>query len=60
MKQIILGRASREYIIKVAEWAKKIEADEMTIHHDLSVTLENRDGCICNHYKPTPQELRRK
>lgn len=60
MKQFVLGRASKEYIIKVAEWAKRLEVEEMTIHRDLSVTLGCRDGNICNHYKPSPQELRRR
>ena len=61
MQQYILSRrAGKTYIAKVVRWAKRLDADVVTIHHDLSVTLECKDGCICNHYKPTPQELERR
>lgn len=57
MTSTIFGHHKKSYIIQVSRWAKRLEADDMTIHEDETVTLECADGCICNHYKPTPQEL---
>jgi hypothetical protein len=58
MTSTIFGHHKKSYIIQVSRWAKRLEADDMTIHEDKTVTLECADGCICNHYKPTPQELK--
>ena len=45
------------YKIALNKYAKRLEADEMTIHRDNSITLMCEDGCICEHYKPTSKEL---
>lgn len=43
--------------IALSRYAKRLEADEMTIHHDGSITLVCSDGIICEHYFPTRKEL---
>ena len=53
-------RATTEYKVKVWNWAKRLDAEEITIHEDWSVTLSCKDGYICYHYKPTTQELNHK
>lgn len=58
MKLYNLGNCSKEYVKKVYYWAKRLEATEVIIHSDKTVTLTCPDGCICNAYKPTPAELK--
>lgn len=53
------GYHNKEYKIALHGWAKRLEATEMVIHKDGSVTLTCPDGCICNNYRPTAKELRR-
>lgn len=43
--------------ILLERWARRLEADEMTIHRDGSITLICTDGYICEHYRPTAKEL---
>lgn len=43
--------------IALDRWARRLDADEMTIHKDGSVTLMCTDGCICENYTPTRNEL---
>lgn len=43
--------------IAINRWAKRLEADEVVIHKDGSVTLTCKYGCICNNYRPTAKEL---
>ena len=43
--------------ILLAKGARRLEADEMTIHRDGTVTLMCTDGYICEHYRPTVKEL---
>ena len=45
--------------IALDRWARRLDADEMTIHKDGSVTLMCADGYICENYKPTRKELYR-
>lgn len=43
--------------IALDKWAKRLEAEEMTIHKDGSVSLYCKYGCICENYMPTREEL---
>ena len=43
--------------ILLDKWARRLEADEMTIHSDGSITLMCTDGYICERYRPTAKEL---
>lgn len=54
------GRNNKSYAIQVYYWAKRLGADECTIHTDNSVTLDCKDGNICDHFKPTASELSHK
>ena len=44
-------------LVLLKEWAIRLEADEMIINSDASITLLCSDGCICDHYSPTIMEL---
>lgn len=57
MTSTIFGHHKKSYIIQVSRWAKRLMADDMTIHEDGTVTLECVDGYICYKERPTPQEL---
>lgn len=46
--------------IEVYNWAKRLEAEEMIIHNDGSITLNCRYGNICERYNPTSKELKEK
>lgn len=46
--------------IALDKWAKRLDAEEMTIHKDGTVTLMCADGCICESYRPTFKELYKK
>ena len=59
MRSNVIGKHNRAYIISVQAWGRRLEANECTIWSDGTVTLMHKDGAICNHYRPTPQELRR-
>lgn len=50
-------KMSVETKILLSKWAKRLEAEEMTIHKDGSVTLMCEEGCICERYTPTAKEL---
>lgn len=52
-----LGRHSKEYRISLYYWAKRLEATEMVINRDGTVTLSSPDGYICENYRPTAREL---
>lgn len=60
MKEIIIGRHKKSYIVQVMAWARRLGAEEVTIWTDGSVTLECRHGNICREYKPTVKELERR
>ena len=45
------------YKLLLEKWAKRLDAEEMTIHRDGSVTLMCKDGCICKRYTPTSKEI---
>ena len=60
MKVAILGYHKKLYLIQVHKWATRLEATEMIIHKNGSVTLLCPDGYICNEYKPTATELYKK
>ena len=43
--------------IALDKWARRLEAEEMTIHKDGTVTLMCKYGCICENYRPAAKEL---
>lgn len=43
--------------IAINRWARRLEADEVTIHKDGTVTMTCEDGYICYHDRPTAKEL---
>lgn len=43
--------------VRLEQYADRLEAEEMVIHSDGSVTLTCEDGYICERYFPTLQEL---
>ena len=45
------------YKLLLEKWAKRLDAEEMTIHRDGSVTLMCKDGYICERYIPTSTEI---
>lgn len=51
------NRLDLNHIIALNKWARRLGADEMTIHKDGSVTLMCADGCICENYRPLAKEL---
>lgn len=51
------GRHSKEYISSVWNYAKRLEAETITIHKDGTIDLFCSDGCICENYRPTAKEL---
>ena len=59
MRRVIFGRHTIEYIIALDKWARKLEADDMVLHKDGTVTLSCKDGGICENYRPTAAELRK-
>lgn len=59
MKMDVFGYCPKRYKEQVRKWAKRLEADEVTIHCDRSVTLMCEDGCICYRYNPQPCELQK-
>ena len=50
-------RMDAPHKILLYKWARRLEADEMTIHKDGSVTLMCSDVCICERYYPSAKEL---
>lgn len=50
-------RINKEQIIVLTNYAKRLEADEMIIHKDGTISLYNNYGCICERYLPTKDEL---
>lgn len=38
-------------------WARALNATDITVHKDYSITLEYYDKIICSHYNPTLKEL---
>lgn len=60
MKAAILGHHDKTYLIQVRRWATRLEATEMVVNKNGSVTLLCPDGYICNEYKPTAAELYKK
>ena len=45
------------YKLLLEKWAKRLDAEEMIIHRDGSVTLMCKDGYICERYIPTSTEI---
>ena len=39
------------------KYARRLEADEMIIHENGSISLYCADGCICENYRPSAKEL---
>lgn len=60
MTTIVLGHHNKEYLIQLNYYAKRLEAEEMTVHMDGSITLTCEDGYICERYHPTAKELNRR
>lgn len=60
MKTVVLGHHKKEYLIQLNYYAKKLEAEDMTVHPDGSITLTCEDGYICERYQPTAKELNRR
>ena len=60
MKTVVLGRHKKEYLIQLNHYAKRLEAEDMTVHTDGSITLTCEDGYICERYHPTAKELNRR
>ena len=52
-------KATVDYKKAVWSMAKRLEAEEVTIWNDWSVSMFCKDGCICDRYKPSAKELRR-
>ena len=52
-------KMTKEELIALNKWAKRLEAEEMLVHTDGSVTLECKDGYICCAYRPSASELRK-
>lgn len=50
-------RMDKETIIVLNKYAKRLEADELIIHKDGSITLTCKDGIICDRYRPAAHEL---
>lgn len=50
---------NKDNLIAINKWAKRLGADDVTIHRNGSITLECKNGYICREYKPTPKELYR-
>ena len=48
---------TRSDIIALIKYARRLEAEELTIHKDGTITLMCKDGCICENYLPTAKEL---
>ena len=46
--------------INLDRWARRLEADEMVIHKDGTVSLTCKDGIICENYRPSAKELYRR
>lgn len=59
MKTVVFGKHSKAYLIALDRWARKLEATDMVLHKDGTVTLSCKDGGICNNYRPTAEELRK-
>ena len=45
------------YKVLLLRLAKRLDAEEMTIHSDGTITLMGKDGCICRRYKPSSEEI---
>lgn len=43
--------------IALDKWARRLDADEMTIHANGSISLYCKDDCICENYFPAAKEL---
>lgn len=50
-------KMNMQYKMLLKKYAKRLEAEEVTIHKDGSVTLMCKDGCICERYTPTSKEI---
>jgi hypothetical protein len=50
-------RVSVEMKKALWNWAKRLDATEMTVWHDGSVSLYEGNDCICERYNPTAKEL---
>lgn len=50
-------RVHKDQRIKIYYWAKRLDAEECIIHTDGTVSLYCKDGCICEHYRPSEREL---
>lgn len=50
-------RIGKDDIKTLIGYAKRLDADEMIIHKDGSISLYCKDGGICEHYRPSRKEL---
>lgn len=60
MRTIVLGHHNKEYLIQLYYYAKRLGAEDMTVHRDGSITLICEYGYICERYRPTAKELKRR
>lgn len=58
MSTTVFGYHKKAYIAQVKKWAKRLEAEDVIIHKDGTVTLACRYGYICDHYQPTAAQLK--
>ena len=57
LKATYYKSVSYERKLALEAWARHLEAEELTLNDDGTVTLESKDGYICENYTPTNEEL---
>lgn len=50
-------KINKNQIIAFRKYAERLEATDMTIHRDGTVTLFYHNDCICDRYLPSAKEL---
>lgn len=56
---ILCRKMERELMTAIYRWAKRLEADEMIIHKDGTISLYCEYGGICERYRPSAREIYR-
>ena len=54
-----IGSHTDEYKEAVLEYADRLQAQYVEINEDSTITLMCKDGCICENYLPSNEELQR-
>lgn len=54
----VFGYHNKKYLEQIRKWANRLDATDVTVHHDSSVSLLCEDGYICCRYQPSAQELK--